>query len=66
MFKEFQADYVVLKNSGKRGGTEEKVEACHRLGITPIIIERKREKGFFKIDELIEYVLAVKSDITLK
>ncbi len=57
MFGEFKPDYVVMKNSGRRGGTEEKLEACHRLGIDPVIIQRKDETGFSDLDELIKYVM---------
>ena len=50
MFKEYKADYVVTKDSGKQGGTIEKLEACEELGIVPIIIGREYEKGINDID----------------
>ncbi len=56
MFREYNADYVVMKNSGSRGGTVDKLEACQKLGILPIIIERASETGFSNLDELYQYV----------
>lgn len=49
MLKEYRADYLVTKDSGKQGGTMEKLEACEELGIIPIIIGREDEEG---IDDL--------------
>jgi len=55
MFKFYKADYVVMKNSGKEGGTVEKVNACKRLGITPIVISRQNEeKGLEDLDDLLK------------
>lgn len=45
MFKEYNVDYVIMKDSGSRGGTMEKLQACKELGITPIIIGREEEEG---------------------
>lgn len=42
MFKEYNADFVVMKDSGKQGGTIEKINACRRLGIKPVVIGRDR------------------------
>jgi len=50
MFNEYKADYVVTKDSGKQGGTIEKLEACKELGIVPIIIGREDEDGTGDID----------------
>lgn len=52
MFREYNSDYVVMKDSGKKGGTMEKIEACEELQITPIIIDRKEEKGIDSLDEI--------------
>jgi precorrin-6A/cobalt-precorrin-6A reductase len=58
MFKEFRADYVIMKDSGIAGGTEEKIRACKRLGIVPIVIERQTEDfGIKDIDMLLEMIL---------
>lgn len=43
MFAEFQAEYVVMKDSGGIGGVKEKLEACSELGITALIIDRPEE-----------------------
>lgn len=40
LFKEYDAKIVVMKDSGKIGGTVEKVEACRKLGITAMVIGR--------------------------
>ena len=50
MFKEYNVDYVVMKDSGNRGGTLEKIQACEELNITPIIIGREMEEGIDKLD----------------
>lgn len=55
MFKDFNADYVIMKDSGKEGGTSEKIQACKRLGITAVVIGRHSiEDGIDSIDELIQ------------
>jgi precorrin-6A/cobalt-precorrin-6A reductase len=57
MFREYAPAYVVMKNSGQQGGTEEKLEACRSLGIAPIILERDEENGFNDLDLLIETIM---------
>lgn len=57
MFKDFHADYVVMKDSGKEGGTEEKINACKRLGITPVVIGRQEDHGIEDLDSLVEMIL---------
>lgn len=52
MFKEYKADYVVMKDSGVKGGTIEKIRACEELGIIPIIIGREEEEGISNLDEV--------------
>lgn len=56
MFKEYNADYVVMKDSGDIGGTNEKILACLKLKIKPLIIGRQAEQGINKIDELLEMI----------
>lgn len=58
MFGHFQANYVVMKNSGKRGGTLEKIEACNNLRITPLMIERDDEKGWTDLNSLAQEILS--------
>lgn len=52
MFIEYDVDYVVMKDSGREGGTIEKIQACRELGIIPILIGRKEEEGIYDIDEI--------------
>lgn len=61
MYKDVKADYVIMKNSGKRGGTSEKLDACRQLDITPVIIERDDETGFTDLDRLVAHVINPKS-----
>lgn len=56
MFKEYDADYVVMKDSGKEGGTDEKVQACRRLNIEVVIIGRNNEDGADDIDDVINLI----------
>ena len=52
MFRDYNADYVVMKDSGDRGGTLEKLNACRELGIVPIIVERQDSEGIFSLVEM--------------
>lgn len=52
MFNEYKADYVIMKDSGVKGGTLEKIKACEELSIIPIIIGREKEKGINNLDEI--------------
>jgi len=40
MFKQLKIEVVVTKESGKVGGTLEKIQACHRLNIPLVILKR--------------------------
>jgi precorrin-6A/cobalt-precorrin-6A reductase len=58
MFKDYKADYVIMKDSGKEGGTEEKILACNRLGIIPVVIERQcTESGIENMEELLRILI---------
>ena len=58
MFKDCKADYVVMKDSGTEGGTMEKINACMKLNITPIVILRQNEeKGIEDLDELMRILI---------
>ncbi|WP_077368948.1 precorrin-6A reductase [Anaerosalibacter sp. Marseille-P3206] len=50
MFSEYKSNYVVMKDSGKGGGTEEKIRACVELGITAIVIGREMCEGIDDLD----------------
>lgn len=56
MFKDFNPDYVVMKDSGNEGGTREKIDACLELGIVPMVIGRAHEDGIDSIDKLLEMI----------
>lgn len=57
IFKEYNAAYVVMKDSGVVGGTPEKIEACIKCGITPIVIGRGFEHGIEDMDKLLSQIL---------
>ena len=57
IFKEYAANFVVMKDSGSVGGTPEKIKACFKCGITPIVIGREFEDGINDIDKLLELIL---------
>ncbi len=57
MFKEFGADYVVMKDSGTEGGISEKLEACKNLGITPLVIGRRDEEGISDMEKLVKLIV---------
>ncbi len=61
MFKEYAAAYVVMKDSGREGGTAEKIRACRKLGIKAVVIGRRDEEGIDSIDGIIE-ILKEKTD----
>ena len=56
MFKEYKADYCIMKDSGEKGGTIEKIKACEELGIKAIVIGREAEKGINDLD-MIEKII---------
>lgn len=46
MLRQFQCSYLVTKDTGLAGGFSEKMEACQRCGVTPVIIGRPlKEEG---------------------
>lgn len=58
MFKDYRAQYVVMKDSGKEGGTIEKLNACKRLDITPIVVARQAsEAGIGDMEELLRVLI---------
>ena len=56
MFKEYDVDYVVMKDSGQQGGTIDKIKACEELNIIPIVIGREDEKGINNLDLIEEKI----------
>ena len=45
MLRQFQCSYLVTKDTGLAGGFPEKMEACQRCGVTPVIIGRPLQEG---------------------
>ncbi len=56
MLKEYHADYCLMKDSGKPGGTIEKIQACEELGVIPIIIGREQEQGIYELSRIEEII----------
>lgn len=52
MFYEYKVDYVIMKDSGSKVGTLEKMKACEELKISPIIIGREDEEGINNLDQV--------------
>lgn len=52
LLRAFNASYLVTKDSGKAGGTDEKITAALKLGIKPIVIARS-EEGTSSFEEFI-------------
>lgn len=62
LIKKYDIDILVTKESGKVGGTSQKVEAAKQMGIPVIIISRpeiNQEFVFESIDELIDKVCEI-------
>ncbi|MBC8589446.1 precorrin-6A reductase [Paratissierella segnis] len=57
MFHEYDADYVIMKDSGAKGGTLEKINACKELGIRTVIIDREEEDGFYSLEYLEKVII---------
>ncbi|MDO5717603.1 MAG: precorrin-6A reductase [Tissierellia bacterium] len=56
IIRNFDADYMIMKESGENSGFSEKIESCMEMGITPIIIKRPVEEGINSFEELREIV----------
>ncbi len=52
MLKEYRPDYCIMKNSGHKGGTLEKIQACQELNIIPLVIGREDEDGINNLDDI--------------
>lgn len=58
--KEYDAKAIVLKDSGKEGGTEDKLKAAFDLGVQVFVIKRKKqtfEYVFNDEEELVRYIV---------
>jgi precorrin-6A/cobalt-precorrin-6A reductase len=56
MFREYGADVIVTKESGKEGGADTKVEAALELGIPIVVIKRPKGEYPFVVYEASEVV----------
>jgi precorrin-6A/cobalt-precorrin-6A reductase len=59
ILKQFKIENLVLKNSGKSGGTVEKIEACKELDINIVMIEREQidyETVFNNLNNLFDFI----------
>ncbi|WP_206810300.1 precorrin-6A reductase [Paradesulfitobacterium ferrireducens] len=54
LIRQFQIDVVVTKDSGKSGGTREKIEACLEAGIPLVMLKRPERTG--EGLELLEFI----------
>lgn len=52
MLVEYKADYCIMKDSGRPGGTDEKIQACEELGVVPLIIGRQQEQGIGDLKQI--------------
>ncbi len=43
--RQYKIAWMVTKDSGKTGGFDEKLEACRKTGVRPVVIARPRESG---------------------
>lgn len=48
----YRADFCVTKDSGAKGGTMDKIQACRELGIRTILIGRNMEDGYTDLEEI--------------
>ena len=54
LLKQVSANFMVTKESGKAGGFLEKISACEKLDVVPIVIGRMEEDDGFSYSELIK------------
>ena len=52
--KHFQPDYAVMKNSGKSGGTPEKISACQKCEIPVLLLDKPNDSGYTQLNDLIQ------------
>lgn len=62
MFREYKVDYCVTKDSGKKGGLNEKIMAARELGIKTILIGREKEEGYSSLDEIEKVIRTLRED----
>lgn len=58
MLKAVNAKYLVTKNSGRTGGFFEKIEACNKLDIVPLVLNNPFEKEGLDFKNIINEVVS--------
>ncbi len=63
MLRQFKADFLVTKDSGKAGGFPEKLKAAERCKVTTVLIARPEEQGedWYEVKEKIDEILGERS-----
>ncbi len=56
MFREYKADVLVTKDSGRTGGTDAKLKAARQIDIPAVVIERPGYRGMPVTDKIQEVV----------
>lgn len=63
LWEQLKVDVVITKESGKIGGTEEKVKACLKLGIPIIVLKRPQSDKATPVETMEEFLKRVE-DLT--
>lgn len=64
LFKEYQTEVIVTKNSGQVGGSDTKITAAMALGLPLVLIDRpviQYSQIVYKIDDVLKFVRRLKS-----
>ena len=64
MLEEYSPKYCIMKDSGQKGGTPEKLQACEELGIIPIVIGREEEENTKSLDQIEKIIRSKKTGET--
>lgn len=52
MIKNYNIEYMVMKESGENSGFSDKIKACKQAGVKPIVLKRMEEVGLDSFDAL--------------
>ena len=56
MLMDFNADYLVMKDSGIASKSKERIMAANKLGIKTLCVSMKEENGFADLDSIVELI----------
>jgi precorrin-6A/cobalt-precorrin-6A reductase len=56
LWEQLKIDVVISKESGKVGGTDEKIKACLELGIPIIVLQRPQSKKYDTVQTMEEFL----------